>query len=112
MAWIDKIYGNEKQYREFYWWIEKHMFRIMLFTRVFFFEGTLPYNHIYDYVEWLHWKKERVITNFPTSIDIYLMLFCRIWWVRKKLERQYWKINIINIIKIWIWEYRYKIKYK
>jgi len=109
MASMDKIRWNEKQHLDFEWWIENHCFRIMLFTRIFFWELSNPILNIYERPEDIHPLRKTTITNFPTTIDIYLMLFCKLPFVRKRLKEQYGDSSALSV---WFNKIKRSIKYK
>jgi len=74
MAGIDKIYGTTKQYAEFRAWLEKYN------------RKAIPYLYPkFDYED----NSERPISNFPEKIDKWLLKYCTIDWVVKKIKEQY-----------------------
>lgn len=75
MAIIDKIYGTKAQRDEFFNWCKINL------------PSALQY--FYKWEDQWDPQKEHPITNFPTSIDIYLYHYCPIEFVKNRLLEQY-----------------------
>ena len=74
MAAVDKIYGNEKQYDEFYNWCLKNNPNITQY----FYEKNYKDSNL-----------SQAITNFPVNIDEWLYENCNIDWVIREIRFQY-----------------------
>lgn len=75
MAAIDKIYGTIEQYEEFYDWCEENK------------PEAIEYFYIWD-EEWYD-GEYHPMTNFPESIDMWLVENCPIDWVVEAIKEQY-----------------------
>lgn len=75
MASIDKIYGTESEYDEFYAWASANRPDILK----------------YFYSRDLGWKPEeqRPITNFPENVDMWLLENCPLEFVIARIKWQY-----------------------
>ena len=75
MAAIDKIYGTKEQRDEFFSSCEKNK----------------PDALLYFYQWWKEWNdgEENPITNFPETIDKWLLENCKISWVVAYIKDQY-----------------------
>jgi len=71
MAAVDKIYGTSKQYIEFYDWCTKNNKEALLY--------------FYDKFD----KDINPITNFPTSMDRWMLRNCPFDWVANQIFAQY-----------------------
>lgn len=73
MASIDKIYGTNQQYSEFYSWCKKNA------------EGMLKFFYeMDDYT-----SRIRPITNTPIYVDVWLWKNCTLSFVREQLFKMY-----------------------
>jgi hypothetical protein len=73
MAAIDKIYGTQEQYLEFKEWLKDNK----------------PSATRYLYPEKCTNEKDRAISNFPETIDMWLLDNCPIKWVVEYIKDQY-----------------------
>jgi len=73
MAAIDKIYGTNEQYDEFYLWTKLH--RPSMIGRFYPKNGYPP--------------QDRPITNLSEEDDVWLLNNCNIDWVVARLKEQY-----------------------
>jgi hypothetical protein len=73
MAGIDKIYGTNAQYDEFYAWAKENM------------PGYLGCFYPRDGYE----EEHRPITNFPSNVDRWLLHTCPLRWVTDRIKEQY-----------------------
>jgi hypothetical protein len=95
MAGIDKIYGTQKQYRQFRRWLRMHQIPIRCRTGSIsdehgdrdIFENVLPTDCLYPRRGYP--KEGRPISNFPESIDMWLLKNCTIEWVVNYIKDQY-----------------------
>ena len=76
MASIDKIYGTKEQHDEFRAWVQENN------------PDLLRYFYNWD-GEWLYDGSEHPITNFPTTVDVWLYNNCPIGWVVEYIRDQY-----------------------
>jgi hypothetical protein len=78
MAAIDKIYGTISQYEELRDWLTQNKPEALVFL----------YSESWSYSEW--WDGEdHPISNFPESIDTWLLENCPIDWVIEAINEQY-----------------------
>jgi hypothetical protein len=75
MAGIDKIYGTQQQYEEFYLWCESNLSAALMY--------------FYEESNFCVCTGERMISNFPEWIDKHLLQHCDIEWVIDYIEDQY-----------------------
>ena len=74
MAGIDRIYGSNKQYDEFFLWVKENN------------KDLIPFFYPKEgYIAVL----ERPITNFPVWADKWLLKTCSIKWVINYIREQY-----------------------
>jgi|WetSurMetagenome_2_1015567.scaffolds.fasta_scaffold416777_2 hypothetical protein len=95
MAGRDKIYGTQKQYNELKKWLKENQKPIKCSVGFNWFgnkktpiyEMVLPSEYLYPRNGYD--KNERPISNFPESIDKWLLKNCKIEWVISKIKDQY-----------------------
>ena len=73
MAAIDKIYGTNTQYDEFYAWVQQH--HPDMLPRFYPRDGYPP--------------DDRPITNLSEEQDMWLLKNCLIGWVVARIKEQY-----------------------
>ena len=81
MAAIDKIYGTNKEYDEFYQWIEDNFPEL---TQAFYPKNEDAYDKSSAY-----FNEVRPLTNFSEAADMWLLKNCPIKWVTEQIEEQY-----------------------
>ena len=74
MASIDKIYGSNVQYDEFYSWCKEHNPSLL--------------KHFYAREDFTH-ETDRPISNFSIQEDRWLVKNCPIVWVIARITEQY-----------------------
>lgn len=85
MAAIDKIYGSNEQYDEFWMWAREAKPFIL---KWFYPKGDYNKNSPHGY------DKSRPITNFPTEVDMWLLVSCPLGWVVERIKDQYgWRLT-------------------
>lgn len=75
MAAIDKIYGTKEQYDQFYDWCKIN------------YPEALQY--FYDWSEEWNDGQNHPITNFPESVDKWMLENCDLDWVVEYIKDQY-----------------------
>ena len=73
MAGIDKIYGSQAQYNELEEWLKANRPSALV--------------HLYD--KNAYSPIDRPISNFPTSVDKWLLKHCPLRWVEERIKEQY-----------------------
>ena len=79
MAAIDKIYGTKVQHDEFRAWCEQHK------------PEALKHFYRWDWDD----DGEHPITNFPESLDMWLLLYCPLEFVRHRLYEQHGILGMV-----------------
>lgn len=77
MAAIDKIYGTYRDHVELYDWMKKNKPEYCQWMR-----KPEDLSHLYE-------NEERSISNFPESVDMWLLNNCPITWVTDRIKQQY-----------------------
>lgn len=75
MAGIDKIYGTNEQYDEFYSWAQKKEPSIL--------------DYFYPRDDFVDEGYGRPITNFPENVDMWLLKYCPLEFVVSRIRQQY-----------------------
>lgn len=81
MAAVDKIYGSNAQYDELVEWLTVNKPEALkyIYTR----DGYTPESEVTEGM------MGRTIANFPYKIDMWLLRYCPLDWVQKRLNEQY-----------------------
>lgn len=89
MAWIDKIYCSIEQWKELIKFLQKHQRRIYKKTNI-----KYPLNRCYG----ICWeKKDTIIFNLGSNLELYLYRKCRIPYILESIEERYSE----SYIKYW-----------
>lgn len=78
MAGIDKIYGTNEQYNEFFKWLSENQKQI---------NGRWPTSFLYPKEGYD--VENRPISNFPEAVDKWLLSNCPFDWVINRIKFQY-----------------------
>ena len=76
MAAVDKIYGNKEEYYTLWNWCKKRN------------KEALGYFYDWDW-DCEDWDGIHPLTNFPESIDMWLLENCDLDWVVDRIKNQY-----------------------